>query len=189
MLLCVGRTLAADWEVEKDTKRKVVWTTNNPKMIAQMASFELLKRLFGFQAAKGYKPRSARQVRSLLILSPPAWLTWSKAADGVQASHLFCNVMILNRHGRLTLTEAHPSKGRVVKAFEGYSERAESKLLAFAQKQLRGLVEKRGRPHFDVGLLLAMETDNGISFTNDEEEQRAAVAEITQGEAMEADDP
>ena len=185
--MSVDRRMTKGWDVEKSTKRKVTWTTNNPKLIAELASFELLKRMFGFQASKGYKPRSVRQVRSVLILAPPCWLTWSMAADGVLSSQMFCNVMILNRHGRLTLTEAHPSKGRVVRAFEGYSDRAEDKLLLFARKQVAGLVEKRGRTHFDPGLLLAVETPQAISFTSDEAEMRAAVEEITNGEEMAAD--
>ena len=169
------RQLLEDWTLEVNTKRKVVWSTNSAKHVAALASFQTLKRIMGYMSLKGYKPRSARQVRSILMLAPPAWFTWTRAPDSVVSAHLFANMAILNRHCRLTLTEAHPVKGRNVRAFEGYSERAEDKLLAFARKQLKGLVEKRGRQHFDSGLLLALELSNGISFTTDEVEMKAAV--------------
>ena len=184
--MCIDRHLTEGWQQEKNTKRKVVWTTNQPKLVAALASFNTLRGFYGFQGAKGYKPRSAKQVRSLLILSPPAWLTWSIGADGSQSSHLFANMMILNRHGRLTLTEAHPSKGRQVRAFEGYSGRAEEKLLTFAKRQLRGMVEVRGRKNFDPGLLRAMDSNSGISLVKDEAEMEAAGAELAQEEEAEA---
>ena len=147
--------MVSEWVLEESNHKKVVWSTNNPKLLQHLAAFEKLKRIVGWGAAKGYKPRSATQVRSLLILAPPAWWTWTRAADGTESSELFANMMILNRHCRLTLTEAHPKRGRKVKDFEGYSERAEEHLLKFAAKQLKGMVSVRGRHLFDSGLLRA----------------------------------
>ena len=120
------------------------------------------------------------------MLAPPAWFTWTRAPDSVVSAHLFANMAILNRHCRLTLTEAHPVKGRNVRAFEGYSDRAETKLLQFAAKQLEGMVQARGRHLFDPGLLLAIDTADAITFATSAEEMSAAVAEVVaQEEATE----